>query len=203
MKSLFVCFVCLLSITAHAQNQAPTTTAPLSNTLDAFWNFNPTPGVGQAVLSLSETTIPGVSSAISDIIINQSGSNNAANLSASPQNRLQLNQSNDGNRADALLTGSGNSLLLNQTGGGNSIGIDLTGSGNNYLISQDGGDKAQFSGINQANTRMELVQKSGANTFVTDNSTLVNPFTSGVQNLRIEQSGGASMTVRHGALLTP
>ena len=92
--------------------------------------------------------------------------------------------------------------MLLQTGGGNLISLGLTGSNNRFMLTQDGGDKAILQGLQKDNTHFELVQGSGNNTLVLDNSPLFkDPLSTGIPNLRIEQSGGASVIVQQGKLI--
>ena len=62
---------------------------------------------------------------------------------------------------------------------------------------------ANLQGMNQTGGRFELRQGAGNNTFNTDNSSLFkDPYSNGIPNLRIEQTGGASITVQQGAVVS-
>ncbi|MBC8155020.1 MAG: hypothetical protein H7Z72_19170 [Bacteroidetes bacterium] len=191
---------CVCCVTAQAQ----TGTAAI-NRSDAYWNIPlSTAQTLQSVLVESQTGIPDPASASNTIVVQQNGFGNQATLQviAGSQNRFEANQSGGGNGADAVLAGSNNSLVLNQTGGGNAINLGLSGNSNRFLVTQDGGDRATLQGQQKDNTRFELVQGSGNNSLTLDNSTLFkDPFGSGIPNLRIEQSGGASITVQQGKVI--
>ena len=167
---------------------------------DVYWNLPTVPGPAQAVLTLSQTTIPEPTSRQNEIRLDQQGGGSRAMLSVvnGLQNRVELVQQN-GSGAYATVSGSNNSLIVTQTGGGNQLGLGLTGHGNRLSISQDGGDRVELQGLVRDNSRLELVQKSGNNTFITDNTTLFNgPLTTGIPNLKIEQSGGATIHIQNG-----
>lgn len=200
MNRLFCYALCLLYVTANAQNPS----APVSSTLDAYWNFTPVPTPAQAVLLLSETTLPGPTSTANTILLEQNGVGNRANLQtlAGSANRLEVSQTSDGNVVNAVLSGTSNGLLFSQTGGGNQINFGLYGTGNRFMLTQDGGDVANLQGLNQSGTRLELSQGAGNNSFSIDNSTLFkDPLSTGIPNLRIEQTGGAAVTIQSGRLI--
>ena len=185
--------------------QAQTTTAPSGNTLDAYWNIPLTSEQKlQTVLVKSQTVIPDPVSASSAINVNQMGMQNHTVLQtvAGTQNRLDVNQFGNANNADAVLSGTNNSLILNQTGDGNRINIGLAGTNNRFMLTQDGGDTVNMQGLQKDNTRLELSQGRGNNSFTLDNSSLlVDPLSKGAANLRIEQSGGSSVTIQQGRVI--
>ena len=118
--------------------------------------------------------------------------NNTALLSvvSGSQNRLEVNQSGNYNYTDASLGGVNNSIVLNQTGGSNSVSLGLGGTSNRLMINQDGGD------------RVEINQGSGGNSLTLDNTMLFRDANgTGIPNLRIEQSGGATATIQNGRIL--
>lgn len=199
MSRLTIVFVCWL---ACAGVQAQTNTGP-PNTLDAYWNLTSIPSQAQATLKLSTTTIADPVSSLNDVTTNQVGSNNVAILSilSGSQNRLETNQLNNQNSVDAYLSGNNNSLIINQTGGGNSLSFGLTGANNRFLLSQDGNDRLQLQGLQQNNTRLEISQGSGSNSLTIDNTSLFrNTLGTGIPNLRIEQTGGATAIIQNGQL---
>jgi len=200
-RRLLIVLFCFACVGAQAQ----TTTAPLSNTLDAYWNVPlSTSQKLQTVLVKSQMAIPDPLSASNTISLNQNGLDNRAVLQtmAGSQNRLDVNQFGNANNADAVLSGTNNSLILNQTGDGNRINIDLSGTNNRFMLTQNGGDTVNMQGLQKDNTRLELTQGSGNNSFTLDNSSLfVDPLSKGASNLRIEQSGGASVIIQQGRVI--
>ena len=200
MNRLLTCLFGLLALATQAQNTTQST-----NALDAYWNITLTDDQKlQTVLVKSQTAIPDPTSSVNTISLQQNGDGNHAMLQtpSGSMNRLELTQLNNGNNTDAYLTGANNSVVLNQTGGSNTINFSLNGTNNRFLISQDGNDTVNMLGLQKDNTRLELVQKSGANSFTLDNSSLfTDPLSTGIPNLRIEQSGGASITVHQGKVI--
>lgn len=200
MKRVLTLILCL----AWAGAQAQTTTADI-NQLDAYWNINLTKDQKlKTVLTESQTQIASPAPGLNTVLVQQNGNNNQARLNTASgiQNLLSVSQANDGNVIDASLSGVNNSLLIGQTGGGNTTNINLGGTNNRFLLTQDGNDTINMLGLQKDNTRLELSQKSGANSFTLDNSTrLIDPLSQGVPNLRIEQSGGASITVTQGRVI--
>lgn len=198
MNHFFVFIFCAVGAGAQAQ----TTSSPTGNRSDAYWNIPLTTEQKlQSVLSESQTVIFSQTTALNAIDVRQEGLANQATLQviAGSQNRLEALQVSDGNNADAVLAGNNNTLIVTQTGGGNAINFTLSGNNNQYLLAQDGGDTATLQGLQKDDTRLELIQGSGSNSFTIDNSALFrDPFGSGVPGLRIEQSGGASITVQQG-----
>lgn len=196
-----LCFIfCLLSVAAGAQ----TSSTPVSSTLDAYWSLTPTPVATQAVLSLSEVVLSAPATNANVIALQQEGVGNRANLQilAGSANQLEVMQSNNGNVANALLAGMNNGITLYQAGASNQVNIELSGSNNQFLLTQDGGDVVNMQGLNQSGTRLELIQGIGNNSFSIDNSTLVkDPFSTGIPNLRIEQTGGAAVTIQSGRII--
>lgn len=185
---------------ARAQGSASTTTSGL----DAFWNVATTPDQRQAILSLNQTAVPVPTASINEVILQQNGTGNQAMLSivAGSQNRIEASQFNNNNLATTVLSGTNNSLLMTQTGGNNTLDLGLTGANNRLMVSQDGGDRAVLQGLQRDNTRLELIQGSGNNTFITDNTSLLkDPASTGVANLRIEQTGGATVRIQTGHII--
>ncbi len=202
MNRLLLLASCLFSTSAFAQ----ITSAAVSTTgTDAYWNIELTTSQKETtVLVKSQTQLQGPTSPANTIVLQQSGNSNQATLQtvSGNNNLLQARQQNDGNVLNAVLSGAGNGLTINQTGGSNQLSIDLTGSNNRFLLMQDGGDIANLQGINQTNGRLELRQGAGNNTFNTDNSSLfTDPLSTGIPNLRIEQTGGANITVQQGRII--
>jgi len=202
MNRLLLLLCCLWGVAAQAQ----ITSAAVSNTgSDAYWNIALTPNQKlTTVLVESNVVLQGPGSPTNTILLQQSGNNNSATLQtpSGNNNLLSAAQQNDGNVLNAILSGSGNGLSVNQTGGNNQLNLDLTGANNRFLVKQDGGDVANLQGLNQTGSRLELSQGAGNNTFNTDNSSLLkDPFSTGIPNLRIEQTGGASITIQQGRLI--
>lgn len=174
-----------------------------SSTEDAFWNLTSVPSQAQVTLRLGTTSAPDPGSSLNEVIARQDGTNNTALLFvvSGVQNRLEVNQANGYNYSDVTLSGVNNSVLLNQTGGNNSASFGLSGANNRFALTQDGGDHLQMSGLQQSNTRLEVAQGAGSNTLTIDNSSLFRDATgTGIPNLRIEQSGGATATIQNGRL---
>ncbi|WP_460985286.1 curlin repeat-containing protein [Spirosoma fluminis] len=198
MNRLLFVLISIVFGTAQAQKVSQ----PQSNTLDAYWDI-PISGNQRVntVLVKSQTDIPDPSSPLSSVKLYQEGLNNQAVVQAlsGTNNRLDINQVNNGNNVNATLAGANNSLILTQTGGNNIANIGLGGTNNRFMITQDGGDVVNLQGIQKDNLRLELRQGAGANSFNMDNSTLFkDPLSTGIPNLRIEQSGGASITIQQG-----
>ena len=174
--------------------------AQSTNSLDAYWNLTLIPGQSQLTLALSTNGISDPSS-LNDVISHQDGVNNTALLSitSGSQNRLEVNQFSSYNYTDVALGGINNSVLLNQTGGANSVSFSLGGANNRFILNQDGGDRIQMLGLQQNNTWLEVSQGSGSNTLNIDNTSLFRDANgTGIPNLRIEQSGGATATIQNG-----
>src|SRR5919202_2457109 len=112
MHRLIIFFFCIFCVGAQAQ----TNTAPTSNTLDAYWSFNPSPTPSQAVLAISTTVIPDPVPGATTVMLQQNGLGNQANLQtvAGPQSRLDVTQMNDGNVVNAVLSRFNNSVILSQ-----------------------------------------------------------------------------------------
>jgi hypothetical protein len=174
--------------------------AQSTNSLDAYWNLTSIPGQAQLVLGLSTNGISDPSSQ-NDVITHQEGINNTvlASVTSGSQNRLEINQFSSYNYTDVSLGGVNNSVLLNQTGGANSTSFSLGGANNRFILNQDGGDRIQMLGLQQNNTWLEVAQGSGSNTLTIDNTSLFkDAYGTGIPNLRIEQSGGATATIQNG-----
>ena len=202
MNRLLILVFCISSAVVRAQTSATS----VRNELDAYWNVELTDDqLKQTVLVRSQTGIPDPSSAGNVVSLQQNGSSNRATvrIPSGTQNNVELNQANDGNATDAYLSGSGNSLIFSQTGGGNGITLGVDGSNNRFLLTQDGGDRMNMSGLQKNNTRLEVSQGSGNNSLSLDNTTLfTDPLGRGIPNLRIEQSGGASIQVTQGRVIS-
>ena len=129
-------------------NWAQTRSTSLATGSDVYWNLPTVPGPAQAVLTLSQTTIPEPTSRQNEIRLDQQGGGSRAMLSVvnGLQNRVELVQQN-GSGAYATVSGSNNSLIVTQTGGGNQLGLGLTGHGNRLSISQDGGRPGRVAGL--------------------------------------------------------
>lgn len=199
MSRFIVFFVCWIACVGAL---AQTNTGP-PNTLDAYWNLTSIPSQAQATLKLSTVTIADPVSSLNDVTSYQLGSNNVATLSilSGSQNRIDATQLNNQNSVDAALSGVNNSLIINQTGGGNSLSVGLNGANNRFLLSQDGGDRLQLQGLQQNGARLEISQGAGNNTLTIDNTSLFkNTSGTGIPNLRIEQSGGATAIIQNGLL---
>ncbi len=198
MHRLLVFMFCAMSAGVQAQTSAQSVSNPST---EAYWNVRLTDEQKlQSRLVESQTSIPDPTPALNTVVIQQYGFDNRALLqTVGSQNRLEATQHSNGNTADAVLVGTNNSLILNQTGSNNAINVGLTGNNNRYVLTQDGGDTANFQGLQQDNTRLELIQGSGNNSLRVDNSTLLKtPSGSGIPNLRIEQTGGASIIIQQG-----
>lgn len=202
MNRLLIAAFSLFSAAANAQI---TSAAVAPTGTDAYWNIKLTPSQKlTTVLVESDVLLQGPNSPANAIMLQQNGNNNRATLQtpSGNNNRLQATQQSDGNVLNAVLSGSGNGLTISQLGGSNQLNLDLTGGNNRLLLTQDGGDVANLRGLNQTNGRLELRQGAGNNTFNTDNSSLfTDPLSSGIPNLRIEQTGGASITIQQGRLI--
>lgn len=196
MSRHLVILFCFSSLAVKAQTNLVT-----GGTLDAYWNLPTIPTQTQATLRLSTASLPSASSQ-NEVIARQEGGANTAILSVLTglQNRLEVNQYAGFNLADATLAGSNNSVLLNQTGTGNSVSFGLSGNNNQYILAQDGGDRIQMQGLQKNNERLEVTQGYGNNSLTIDNTTLFQG-SGGIPNLRIEQLGGASVTIQQGKVI--
>ena len=198
MTRFFLLSFWIAGTVAQAQSNPGT-----SNTQDAFWNLTSVPSQAQATLRLGTTSAPDPGSSQNEVIARQDGVNNTALLSivSGSQNRLEVSQTTGYNYSDVTLSGVNNSVLLNQTGGNNSASFGLSGANNRFTLTQDGGDRLQMTGLQQSSTRLEVEQGVGSNTLTIDNTTLFRNATgTGIPNLRIEQSGGATATIQNGRL---
>lgn len=197
MGRYFVVILCIYSVAVQAQTDPIT-----GNALDAYWNVPIVPSQTQATLKLGGTTLPSATSFQNEVTANQTGGSNTAVLSilSGSQNRLEINQYTGLNSADVSLSGGNNSILLNQTGTGNSVSFGLTGNNNQYILSQDGSDRIQMQGLQKTNDHLEVTQGYGSNSLTIDNTTLFQGI-GGIPNLRIEQSGGASITIQQGKVI--
>ncbi len=196
------CLVTLLFGMIGGAASAQVNSVPVNN-LDAYWNLTSIPNQAQVSLQAGQTNLTGLSGAINEVITQQDGLNNTAQLSitAGSQNQLRLNQTNNANYADAILSGVNNSIAINQTGGNNNLAFGLNGTNNRLALTQDGGDRLQMTGLQQNNTRLEVNQGAGNNSLTIDNTTLFKDTTgTGIPNLRIEQTGGATATIQNGRI---
>lgn len=183
---------------ASAQvNSVPT------NNLDAYWNLTSIPNQAQVSLQPGLTNLAGLSGSINRVITQQDGLDNAAQLAitAGSQNQLILNQTNNTNYADATLSGVSNNVVISQTGGNNNLAFGLNGTNNRLALTQDGSDRLQMIGLQQNNTRLDVNQGAGNNSLTIDNTTLFKDINgTGIPNLRIEQTGGATATIQNGRI---
>lgn len=202
MCRLFIIVFCAVCAGAQAQTSQSLTS---TTGLDAYWTIPLTADQKlKTVLTESLSAIPDATSSVNTIILNQSGSGNQASLQtlSGLQNRLEASQTNTNNVLEATVSGVNNSAVLLQTGSGNVLNLDLSGSNNRFRLEQDGNDTARMQGLQKDNTRLELVQGSGSNSFTLDNtSVLKDPLVPGIANLRIEQTGGASITIQQGKVI--
>ncbi|GAB4027940.1 hypothetical protein [Spirosoma gilvum] len=131
------------------------------------------------------------------------GLENRASLSQmGNQNLTGISQTGYAQLANLQLSGTANQMMLEQSGYNNTADLQLTGHSNQFRIRQDGGDNAQIQAADLRNTRLELVQGSGNNTFISNNPAgLKDPLIGGVSGLRIEQTGGASVTIQTGHII--
>lgn len=168
-------------VTAGTQAQPNSLSTPQ---LDAYWSI-PTPTREANTLDLTQT-----------------GSLNQAELSLSggQGNRLVLTQTDSQNLASATLLGSANRVQLQQQGPDNQLHLVLGGQDNQLSIRQDGGDTIFWQSLQQNHTRLDIIQKAGANTLTVDTS-LTEAFSTGIAGLRIEQSGGATALVQQGKVI--
>lgn len=198
MKRLFTLLFGIISGAAIAQvNSVPV------NNLDAYWNLTSLPNQSQVSLQAGRTNLAGLNGSINEVITQQDGLNNTAQLSitAGAQNQLILNQVSNANYADAALSGVNNTVVINQTGGNNTLNFGLNGASNQLALTQDGGDRLQMTGLQQNNTRLEINQGAGNNSLTIDNTTLFKDMNgTGIPNLRIEQTGGATATIQNGRI---
>lgn len=196
MNNFLTLLFCVFCFVTQAQT--------VDTSLDAYWNINLTKEQKlNTVLLESQTAISNPAAALNTITLQQNGLSNQAILQTSgSQNLLEVSQFNNGNLTNATLSGLNNSLIIGQTGGGNMANIDLGGTNNRFLVTQDGGDRINMLGLQKENTRLELTQGGGNNSFTLDNTTLFkDPLSQGIPNLRIEQSGGANVTIQQGKVI--
>lgn len=195
MNRLLIFVVWAVGAGAWAQNPAP----PVNHPSDAYWNLPLiTEQQLQSVWVERQTVLLNPASALNAVVVQQNGVDNRAVLQAiaGSANRLETTQLGNGNSIDALLLGRNNNLTVTQTGEGNIINLGLIGNNNHYQLIQDGGDMANLQGLQRDNSRLELRQGLGNNSLTLDNATLsANPFGTSIPNLRIEQTGGATVTV--------
>lgn len=198
MKRLLTLLLGLIGGAATAQvNSIPV------NNLDAFWNLTSVPNQAQVSLHQGLTNPTGLSGSGNEVITQQDGFNNSAQLAitAGSQNQLRLYQANNANYADATLSGVNNSIVVNQTGVSNNLTFELNGTNNRLALAQDGGDRLQMIGLQQNNTRLEVNQGAGNNALTIDNTTLFKDVNgTGIPTLRIEQTGGATATIQNGRI---
>ncbi len=135
-------------------------------------------------------------SSANEAIIRQAGAGNQATLAmlAGSANRLDVSQTANGNAATVQVTGRANGLQLSQNGSGNVFDLGLQGNNNSLKVSQEGGDVARLSSLT-SNTKLELIQRSGSNVLITDGPLSTG---TGAANLRIEQTGGATVRIQTG-----
>lgn len=180
----FRMLILLLGVTASVRAQSVPTSSP-----EVFWQL------------IAGTVTPPASPA-NEVLLRQAGSGNQAMVAMlGQQNQISLTQTANANAATVRLTGQGNQLQLNQAGGNNRLAVGLDGSNNQLRVSQSGGDVVSLLGLSGSNARVDLMQRNGNNTIIADGLTV--PATSagmGVANLKIEQSGGATVRIQNGRM---
>ncbi|AUD01431.1 hypothetical protein [Spirosoma pollinicola] len=173
----------LLSVTAGSVWAQPAATP----SPEVFWQ-----------LTAGTATAP--ASPANDVLLQQAGTGHQAMIAVlGQQNQISLSQTANANAATVQLTGRGNQLQLNQAGDGNRLAVGLDGTNNQLRVSQSGGDVVSLLGLSGSNARIDLIQRNGNNTIIADGLTV--PTTSagmGVANLKIEQSGGATIRIQNG-----
>ncbi|MCK8495774.1 hypothetical protein M0L20_28165 [Spirosoma sp. RP8] len=149
---------------------------------------------------LTAGTAPAVTSPANEVMLQQAGMGNQATIAVlGQQNQVSLMQTANANAATVQLTGQANQLQLNQAGGGNRFTLGLDGSTNQLRVSQSGGDVISLLGLSGSNARIDMIQRNGNNTIMADGLTIPTTSTGmGVANLRIEQSGGATVRIQNG-----
>ncbi|GAB3737432.1 hypothetical protein [Spirosoma lituiforme] len=154
---------------------------------------------------LTTGTANAPASPANEVLLQQAGMGNQATIAIlGQQNQIQLTQTANANAATVQVTGQGNQLQLNQNGGGNRLAVGLDGTNNQLQVSQNGGDVVSLLGLSGSNGRIDLIQRNGNNTIIADGLTVpgvATPGTStgmGVANLKIEQSGGATIRIQNG-----
>lgn len=174
--------ILILYVTGSAWAQPVATSSP-----EVFWQ-------------LTAGTVAAPTSSANEVMLQQAGAGNQATITVlGQQNHTTLNQTANANTASVQLTGQGNQLQLSQSGGGNRLAVGLDGTNNQLNISQSGGDVLSLLGLTGSNARIDLIQRNGNNTILADGLTI--PGTSagmGVANLRIEQTGGATIRIQNG-----
>lgn len=172
----------LLSITAGVRAQTNPAKAP-----EVFWQ-------------LTASSAPVGNAPANEVMLQQAGAGNQATIAVlGAQNQIRLTQTASANAATVQLTGQANQLQLNQDGGGNRFSLGLNGSNNQLRVSQSGGDVVSLLGLSGSNARIDMIQRNGNNTIIADGLTV--PAVSagmGVANLKIEQSGGATVRIQNG-----
>lgn len=135
-----------------------------------------------------------------EVLLQQAGISNQATIAVlGQQNQIRLTQTASANAATVQLTGQGNQLQLSQAGDGNRLAVGLDGTNNQLRVSQSGGDVVSLLGLSGSNARIDLIQRNGNNTIIADGLTVPGTSTSmGVANLKIEQSGGATIHIQNG-----
>lgn len=159
-------------------------------------------GSPEVFWQLTAGSNPVINTPANEIMLQQAGVGNQATVAIlGQQNQIGLTQTASTNGATVQLTGQGNQLQLTQTGGNNRLAVGLDGSNNQLRISQGGGDVVSLLGLSGSNARIDLIQRNGNNTIIADGLTV--PATSagmGVANLKIEQSGGATVRIQNGRM---
>lgn len=145
-------------------------------------------------------TVAAPASPASEVMLQQAGTGNQATIAVlGQQNQVTLTQTANANAATVQLTGQGNQLQFLQAGGGNQLVIGLDGTNNQLRVSQSGNDVMSLPGLSGSNARIDLVQRNGNNTIVIDGLTAPGlPTGGGVANLKVEQSGGATVRIQNG-----
>jgi hypothetical protein len=157
-------------------------------------------GSPEVFWQLTAGSNPVISAPANEISLQQAGVGNQATVAVlGAQNQISLTQTANANAATVQLTGQRNQLQLTQTGSGNRLALGLDGSNNQLRVSQSNSDVVSLLGLSGSNARIDLVQRNGNNTIIADGLTV--PATSagmGVANLKVEQSGGATVRIQNG-----
>ncbi|GAB3748401.1 hypothetical protein [Spirosoma pomorum] len=154
---------------------------------------------------LTNSSAPVTNAPANEITLQQAGAGNQATIAVlGAQNQISLTQMASANVATVQLTGRANQLQLNQDGGGNRFSLGLDGSNNQLRVSQSGGDVVSLLGLSGSNARLDLIQRNGNNTIIADGLTVPVPSAGmGVANLKVEQSGGATVRIQNGPVIRP
>lgn len=180
--------ILLLCLAGSAWAQPVATPSP-----EVFWQ-----------ITAGTATAP--ASPANEVLLQQAGMANQATIAVlGQQNQIRLTQTASANAATVQLTGQGNQLQLSQAGDGNRLAVGLDGTNNQLRVSQSGGDVVSLLGLSGSNARIDLIQRNGNNTIIAYGLTVpsvstpgVDTLGTGVANLKIEQSGGATIHIQNG-----